>query len=87
MRPLRHPLSGAVYELDVDGNVEVTKDGRRGVFDAEGRWLSGEIRGVDPELCRWVGLGPRVPGDLRQNRRFRAVTAPVSEDPVPKGQL
>ena len=35
MRTIKHPLSGAVYDLDVDGTIQVvTPDGRRGVFDA-----------------------------------------------------
>ncbi|MGY1815841.1 hypothetical protein [Blastococcus sp. SYSU D00820] len=64
-------MSRAIYELDEDYNVRVTtRDGRVGTFDPEGRYLHGEVRAADPELARWVGLGPRVRGDLTQNRRF-----------------
>jgi len=71
MRQIKHPMSLAIYELDGDFNVLVTaKDGRTGTFDPEGRYLHGEVRSVDPELCRWVGLGPRERGDISQNRRF-----------------
>jgi hypothetical protein len=56
MRGLRHPLSGATYELDEDGAVRVTaKDGRAGRFTATGRWLEGELRAADAHLCQWIG--------------------------------
>jgi len=52
---LEHPFSGAVYAGLPDGRVEVTKDGRSGIFDMAGRYVSGELRTADPELIRWVG--------------------------------
>jgi phenylpropionate dioxygenase-like ring-hydroxylating dioxygenase large terminal subunit len=62
---LRHPLSGATYQLEPDGRVRVSgEDGRSGLFDADGRWLSGELRQADPHLLLWVGgpqLGARGP--------------------------
>ena len=71
MRQIRHPMSRAIYELDSDFNVLVTtRDGRTGTFDPEGRYLHGAVRSADPELARWVGLGPRERGDISQNRRF-----------------
>lgn len=71
VRQIQHPMSRAIYELDEDHNVRVTaRDGRVGVFDPEGRYLHGEVRAADPELARWVGMGPRERGDLTQNRRF-----------------
>ena len=74
MRKIEHPMSRAIYELDENFNVLVTTlDGRTGTFDAEGRHLHGEVRAADPELARWVGLGPRERGDLSQNRRFMNV--------------
>jgi hypothetical protein len=63
MRGLRHPLSGATYELDEDGAVRVTKDGREGRFGADGRWLEGELRTADAHLCQWIG------GQSEQRRR------------------
>ena len=54
MRQIRHPLSGALYDLEEDGTVTVTKDGAGGRFTATGRWLSGEIRTADPQLCGWM---------------------------------
>lgn len=74
MRKIQHPMSRAIYELDDDFNVLVTtRDGKTGTFDPEGRYLHGEVRAADPELARWVGLGPRQRGDLSQNRRFMNV--------------
>ncbi len=52
---LEHPFSGAVYCALDDGRVEVSNDGRSGIFDHHGAWVSGELRTADAELCRWVG--------------------------------
>lgn len=55
-----HPFSKALYEQDGNGNVRVTaKDGRTGLFRADGTWLDGELFEADPQLCGWVG-GPKV---------------------------
>jgi hypothetical protein len=70
-RQIEHPMSRAIYEFDEDFNVLVTaRDGRTGTFDPEGRYIHGTLRHADPELCRWVGLGPRERQDISQNRRF-----------------
>ena len=56
MRTIRHPLSGATYDLLEDGTVKVTsRDGREGLFDHHGRWLSGDNKHADPHLCLWIG--------------------------------
>ena len=73
MRQILHALSGALYELDDNGDVLVTKDGRSGTFGRQGRWIRGEIRSADPEMCLWVADGPSVPVDARQNRRYMLV--------------
>lgn len=52
---LRHPLSGHVYAAIGDGLVEVDKGDVRGIFDRYGRWVSGEVRQADVEMCRWLG--------------------------------
>jgi hypothetical protein len=57
MRQIRHPLSGAIYELDDDGGILVTKDASTGRFTTDGRWRGGDLRTADPELCRWIGSG------------------------------
>jgi hypothetical protein len=59
MHGVHHPFSGALYERDGDGNVVVTDGDRGGTFDARGRWLAGELRECDPQLCGWVA-GPQV---------------------------
>lgn len=55
MKGVRHPFTRALYEPDGDGNVRVTADGGSGLFTATGRWLAGEVRECDPQLCGWVG--------------------------------
>ena len=59
MHGLHHPFSGALYEQDGEGNIRVTDGDRQGVFAADGRWLSGELRECDPQLCGWVA-GPQI---------------------------
>jgi hypothetical protein len=56
MRSIRHPLSGALYDLTTDGTVEVTApDGRSGRFRSDGTYLSGNLYFADPHLCGWIG--------------------------------
>ena len=52
---LRHPLNGHIYTALPDAFVEVDKNGKTGIFDRYGAWVSGEVRTADPEMCRWVG--------------------------------
>jgi hypothetical protein len=66
MRTRVHPLSRATYDVRDDGCVVVTLRGMRGVFDADGRWRSGDLRHADPQLCGWLAgpqLPPGVPGN------------------------
>ena len=77
MRSMKHPMTGVVYELDGHGNVRLTDGDRTGIFDRHGRWLSGDKIIADPQLCLWVGAGPRHAVDLSSNRRFRNVVVPV----------
>ncbi len=82
---LRHPMNGSLYVLQDDGNVRVEHDGKSGVFNANGRWLKGEIRQADLHLVGWVGgphpqpaspsmalaapRGPRPAPNFEQRRR------------------
>jgi hypothetical protein len=59
MRGIVHPFTKALYEVDADGNIRVTNGDRVGTFDTHGRWIAGELRECDPQLCGWVG-GPQV---------------------------
>jgi hypothetical protein len=82
MRTIRHPLSGATYDLLDDGTVQlVTKDGRTGIFDVHGRWLSGEAKHADPHLCLWIG-GIELP-----NRFQLAADAVKSGGAIPQEEL
>ena len=58
-------MSGALYDLNEDGTITVTDDEREGRFDAGGRWLSGDIRTADPQLCGWIG-GVQLPSRHQQ---------------------
>jgi hypothetical protein len=51
---IRHPFTRALYESDGEGGVRVTRDGVEGRFTRDGRWLDGELREADPELCLWL---------------------------------
>ncbi len=54
-----HPFSRALYERHGDGLILVTDGDTRGVFTAEGRWVEGDLRWCDPQLCGWVA-GPSI---------------------------
>jgi len=58
---LQHPFNDGIYTALADGTVEVSRDGRTGVFDRFGSWVSGELRCADPELCRWVATHGYTP--------------------------
>ena len=77
MRGMRHPLTHALYELSDEG-VRVTDGARVGVYGDDGRWLFGDRFLVCPNLCGWIGMGPRVPSTLKDHRRFRNVVVKAS---------
>jgi hypothetical protein len=74
LRKIEHALNRAVYEWAEDdiGPVLVTdRQGTHGRFDRDGRWVAGELRTADPELCRWVASGGRTAGGPgSRSRRF-----------------
>ena len=52
---MRHPLSGAIHDIQDDGCVLVTnKDGRSGKFTEGGVWLEGDLGESDPHMCQWL---------------------------------
>lgn len=57
-RSSRHPFTNALYELQPDGTILVTEGTRQGRFRKDGRWIAGELREADPQLCVWVGNNP-----------------------------
>lgn len=87
MRTIEHPLSGAVYDLTADGNIQVvTRDGRTGLFDPHGRWLSGEARQADPHLCLWIG-GRDLPNRFQQAADALKSDGPTSPGTIPAEEL
>jgi hypothetical protein len=66
MRSIRHPLSGAIYDLESDGTVRVETDGKTGRFRSDGSYISGAIYTADPHLCQWIG-GRALPSRHRQS--------------------
>jgi len=59
MRGIIHPFTRALYEQDGAGHIRVTLDDRVGIFGTDGRWISGQLKQCDPQLCGWIG-GPQV---------------------------
>ena len=43
MRGIKHPLSGATYDLTEAGTIIVRKDGSSGEFTKDGVYLTGDI--------------------------------------------
>lgn len=64
---MRHAFSKALYEVDAQGNVVVIDGNLRGVFDGSGRWLSGELRQADPQLCVWITNNPAAQMNARKS--------------------
>jgi hypothetical protein len=78
MRQRQHALSGAMYDVQADGNVSVTaQDGTQGVFTPDGVFVEGELRHADPHLCGWLA-GPQLPPELAVLPRFRATAGSQS---------
>jgi len=51
---ITHPFTDELYELTDDGNILITDGKIKGLFRPDGRWISGEIREADPQLCVWI---------------------------------
>ncbi len=69
---LQHPLSRAIYTMLDDGTVEVEHEGRKGVFQTDGRRVRGELKVADPHLLVFMA-GPALP-----SRRTPAAAAGTS---------
>jgi hypothetical protein len=65
MRTIKHPLSGALYDLTPNGLIQVSKNGKSGLFTGQGVWTEGEIRQADPHLCLWIA-GKQLPNRFQQ---------------------
>ena len=58
MQELRDPLTLAVYGIDAKtGLVQVSHEGKVGLYTSTGQWQSGDYIDVCPHMCLWVG-GP-----------------------------
>jgi len=55
MPVMKHPLTGGIYSLQEDGLIEVSENGKVGLFDKDGRHQSGELRHADLHLLGWLG--------------------------------
>jgi hypothetical protein len=56
MGSIRHPLSGALHDLEANGVLRVAaRDGRTVLFSADGTYINGDISFADPHLCGWIG--------------------------------
>ena len=65
MRTIRHPLSGATYDLTEAGTIIVTKNDLSGEFNAQGVWITGDLKQADPHLCVWIA-GRQLPNRFQQ---------------------
>ena len=65
MRTIKHPMSGALYDLLSDGSIQVSRNNVTGRFTQHGVWLDGELRQADPHLCLWIA-GPQLPNRFQQ---------------------
>ncbi len=65
MRAIKHPLSGAINDLQTDGTIALRGIARAGIFRAHGTYVSGDIYFADPHLCLWIG-GRKLPSRHRQ---------------------
>ncbi len=65
MRTIRHPLSGATYDLTEAGTIVVVKNDVQGEFTAHGVWISGDLKQADPHLCLWIA-GRQLPNRFQQ---------------------
>jgi hypothetical protein len=87
VRTIKHPLSGATYDLTEDGAVRVlTRDGAEGYFDRHGRWLRGDVRQADPHLCLWIG-GKELPNRFQQAADALKSDTATSPSTIPAEEL
>jgi hypothetical protein len=51
-----------------------------GWFTADGQWLRGDLRHVDPHLCLWLA-GPQIPAGMAANPKdIRTITGRVPQE-------
>ena len=69
MQSIRHPLSGALYDLEDTGAIRVTgRDDKTGFFRTDGTYIQGDVYFADPHLCGWIGGRDLAVRDTRPSR-------------------
>lgn len=60
---IKHPLYDQTFELQPDGLIRVDDftAGTYGLFERNGRPVSGTMTHADPEMLQWVGGKPQPP--------------------------
>ena len=72
MAAMKHPITGAIYTLRDDGLVDVENNGLRGVFNWQGKQLSGDLQYVDVHMLVWIA-GPQLTDGTDTVPRHRGV--------------
>ena len=72
-------MSGTIYEDLGDGHVKVTRNGLSGTFQADGRWLEGDVTQADFHMLVWVG-GPELPAYANVTQRGIRVNPEMVHD-------
>ena len=62
MVQLKHPISIVIFTVISEGLCEVDDINVKGIFDGEGRHVSGELKYADPEMLVWLA-GPQLPDE------------------------
>ncbi|MGY9041286.1 MAG: hypothetical protein ACKVKZ_02765 [Alphaproteobacteria bacterium] len=62
MVQLKHPISNVIFTVISKGLCEVDDNNVKGIFDGEGRHVSGELKYADPEMLVWLA-GPQLPDE------------------------
>ncbi len=66
---IRHPFDNTLYALTESGEILVTDGDRQAYFHEDGRFIRGDFRHADPQMCVWVGNRPDVEPDSAVQRR------------------
>jgi hypothetical protein len=75
MRTIKHPLSGAIYDLTERGTILVQKDAASGEFTSDGVWIRGDIKQADPHLCLWIGGKQPVVGQVPNGQSAKGMAS------------
>ena len=65
---IKHPFDNVIYTLMENGEIRITDGDREAFFHQDGRWIKGDFRQADPQMCVWVGNRPDPAGVTVQRR-------------------